>query len=36
VSAKTIGFTFFFTLFFFLYPSWIFTLTHSAALSLCL
>nr|BBH42910.1 NADH dehydrogenase subunit 2 [Marophrys sp. SRT127] len=37
-NAIVLGFTFFFTLFFFFFadPAFIFTLTHSAALSLCL
>lgn len=35
-SSLMLGLTFFFTLFFFLYPSFLFITTHSAALSLCL
>ena len=35
-NSILLGITFFFTLFFFLSPSFLFTLTHSAALSLCL
>ncbi len=35
-SAVILAFTFFFTVFFFLYPSFLFILTHSAALSLCI
>ncbi len=35
-NSIVLGITFFFTLFFFLSPSFLFTITHSAALSLCL
>ena len=35
-SAFMLGLTFFFTLFFFFYPSFLFIITHFAALSLCL
>ena len=34
-SSIVLAISFFFTVFFFLYPSFLFTITHSAALSLC-
>ena len=34
-SSIIVAISFFFTIFFFLYPSFLFTITHSAALSLC-